>query len=66
MTGSAPPPATFATVIEAASRRREVAIGYRVHAEAYLPPLYGGELNPPKDRVLTLLPEDRIIVLSNE
>jgi ion channel POLLUX/CASTOR len=59
-------PSTFATVIEAASRRREIAIGYRLHALAYVPPTYGVELNPPKDRVLTLAPQDRIIVLSND
>jgi voltage-gated potassium channel Kch len=59
-------PGTFATVIEAASRRREVAIGYRVRAQAYVPPMYGVELNPPKDRLLILSPEDRIIVLSND
>ena len=59
-------PATFATVIEAATRRGETAIGYRVHVQAYAPPMYGVELNPPKDRRLTLTPDDRIIVLSND
>jgi hypothetical protein len=59
-------PATFATVIEAAHRRGETAIGYRLNADAFVPPLYGIELNPPKDRVLTLAPEDRIVVLSND
>jgi len=59
-------PATFATVIEAAVRRGETAIGYRVHAQAYLPPLYGVVLNPPKAGQVTLAPEDRIVVLSNE
>jgi Trk K+ transport system NAD-binding subunit len=59
-------PATFATVMESASRRHQTAIGYRLHAQAYQPPLYGVVINPPKNQVLTLGPEDRIVILSND
>jgi voltage-gated potassium channel Kch len=57
-------PATFATVAEAASRRGETAIGYRIQDEFYRPPAYGVVLNPPKNTSLTLTAGDRVVVLA--
>ncbi len=56
--------ANFATVIEAASRRGETAIGYRLQAQAQEQPAYGVVLNPAKARPLSLGPDDRVIVLA--
>jgi hypothetical protein len=56
--------ATFATITEAARRRNEIAIGYRVHDEFYRPPAYGVVLNPPKNTPLTLTANDRDVVLT--
>ncbi len=57
-------PATFATITEAARRRDEVAIGYRIHDQFYRPPAYGVVLNPPKNTPLTLTAKDRVVVLA--
>jgi hypothetical protein len=54
----------FATVVEAARRRGETAIGFRRQSEAYEVPTYGVVLNPPKSEPLTLVPGDRIVVLA--
>lgn len=54
----------FATVIEAARRRGETAIGYRRDVDAYSPPAYGVMLNPDKAAPLALDPRDRVIVLA--
>lgn len=54
----------FATVIEAARRRGETAIGYRLLAQSQEPPGYGVRLNPAKHNPLVLDPGDRIIVLA--
>jgi voltage-gated potassium channel Kch len=54
----------FATVIEAARRRGETAIGYRLHAQSQEAPSYGVRLNPAKQNPLVLDPGDRIIVLA--
>jgi hypothetical protein len=56
----------FATVVEAARRRGETAIGYRVTAQAQEPPDFGITLNPPKDAPLALDRGDRIIVLAED
>lgn len=56
--------ANFATVIEAARRRGETAVGYRLHAQAHQPPAYGIVLNPDKTQPLTLHAADRIVVLA--
>ena len=56
--------ATFATITEAARRRDEVAIGYRIHDQFYRPPAYGVVLNPPKNTPLTLTATDRVVVLA--
>ncbi|MQA97017.1 MAG: potassium transporter TrkA, partial [Streptosporangiales bacterium] len=56
--------ADFATVIEAARRRGETAIGYRLKGHSDRGPAYGVTLNPPKTRSLTLNPDDSVIVLA--
>jgi len=56
---------TFATVVESARRRGEVAIGYRVAAgPAATGPGQGVTLNPAKSATLTLGPRDAVIVLA--
>jgi voltage-gated potassium channel Kch len=55
--------ADFATVIEAARRRGETAIGYRLQAHAHIAPLYGVVLNPDKTAPLRLTEADRVVVI---
>jgi voltage-gated potassium channel Kch len=58
-------PLTFYTIIEAARRRGEVAVGYRLQAETANPDAsYGIHLNPEKSRRVVFSENDRIIVLS--
>lgn len=58
-------PLSFYTVVEAARRRGEVAVGYRMKAEAGDPhKSYGVHLNPDKSRRITLTEDDRVILLS--
>jgi hypothetical protein len=57
--------ANFATVLEAARRRGETAIGYRRDHDAYQPPAYGVVLNPDKDTPLAFTAHDRVIVLAD-
>jgi len=58
-------PLNFYTVLEAARRRNEVAIGYRLKSEADLPnSSYGVHLNPHKPGLIQFSDLDRIIVLS--
>lgn len=56
---------TFATVVEAARRRSEVAIGYRT-ADGERDPgrNFGVRINPPKSSPYTAAPGDRVIVLA--
>ena len=55
----------FYTVLEAARRHGETAIGYRVAAQAYSSADgYGIRLNPRKSDPITFSPGDRIIVLA--
>jgi voltage-gated potassium channel Kch len=58
---------TFATVVESARRRGEVAIGYRqlVHAED-ADRAYGVVINPVKSAALVLADDDRVIVLGEK
>ncbi|MEV7011415.1 potassium transporter TrkA [Streptosporangium sp. NPDC051022] len=56
--------ANFATVIEAARRRGETAIGYRLKRHSEEAPSYGVSLNPPKADPLTLAQDDSVIVLA--
>jgi hypothetical protein len=56
---------TFYTVVEAARRRDEVAVGYRVKSEANNPQeWYGLHLNPDKSQQITFSQGDKVIVLS--
>jgi ion channel POLLUX/CASTOR len=58
--------ANFATVIEAARRRGETAIGYRVKAQSNVAPGFGVVLNPTKSTPLTLTAADSVIVIAQE
>ena len=58
-------PVNFYTVLEAARRRGEPAIGYRItrqHDDAAQS--YGVITNPKKSALVTFAPEDKIIVLA--
>jgi len=58
---------SYATVVEAARRRRECAIGYRLAADADDPERgFGVHINPAKSERLALAGEDRVIVLAEE
>jgi len=55
----------FYTVVEAAQRRGETAIGYRIGAHAHRgSEAYGVVVNPRKDERRRFAPDDRIIVLA--
>lgn len=57
----------FYTVVEAARRRGEVAMGYRLHANAKdVTKAYGVVLNPDKSVPITFVEQDEIIVLAEE
>jgi voltage-gated potassium channel Kch len=57
----------FYTVTEAARRRDEVAIGYRLHRYAGdSARAYGVRVNPPKSEMISFEPEDKIIVLAED
>lgn len=59
------PAVSFYTVVEAARRRGEVALGYRVQARASdADSHYGVLLNPDKSNPITFSPQDRVIVLA--
>jgi ion channel POLLUX/CASTOR len=58
-------PLDFYTAVEAARRRGEVAVGYRLGAETGDPGVsYGVHLNPEKSRRITFEENDRLIVLA--
>jgi hypothetical protein len=60
-------PVNFYTVIEAARRRNEVAIGYRIVGNQYdAEKGYGVQTNPKKSTEVTFAPEDKIIVLAED
>ncbi|MGH3716098.1 MAG: CASTOR/POLLUX-related putative ion channel [Micromonosporaceae bacterium] len=59
-------PVSFYTVVEAARRRGEVAVGYRLASQAREAPMFGVVINPDKTSQLTLTPDDRIIVLAED
>ena len=60
-------PVNFYTVAEAARRRGEVAIGYRLmeHAKA-ADRSYGVAVNPKKSEMVTFSQDDRVVVLAEE
>ncbi len=60
-------PLNFYTVVEAARRRGEVALGCRLHADADdAARAYGVVLNPDKSLPVAFAEQDRIIVLAEE
>lgn len=60
-------PMNFYTLLEAARRRGETAIGYRIVEHAHNSHLaYGIRLNPKKDELITFAPGDRLIVLAED
>lgn len=57
----------FYTVVEAARRRGEIAIGYRVAAKAHdAGDQYGVKVNPKKSRKVTFTEADKIIVIAED
>ena len=60
-------PVNFYTLVEAASRRGEIAIGYRLIQESGdKNKSYGVHTNPKKSERVTFGPEDKIIVVAEE
>jgi voltage-gated potassium channel Kch len=60
-------PVNFYTVVEAARRRGETALGYRIVSEASnASKSYGVHTNPKKSEMVTFAPEDRIIVIAED
>ena len=58
-------PIAVATIVEAARRLEEVAIGYRIRAESNdATRAYGVHVNPRKSSQVTFEPDDKIIVLA--
>jgi hypothetical protein len=58
-------PVNFATIVEAARRRGETAIGYRLMREmGDAGKAYGVHTNPKKSAMVTFAPEDKVIVIS--
>ena len=58
-------PVTVATIVEAARRLEEVAIGYRIRSEASdAAATYGVHVNPRKSAEVTFEPGDKVIVLA--
>lgn len=60
-------PVNFYTVVEAARRRGETAIGYRTASESRdVGRAYGIHTNPPKSRETTFSPADKVIVIAEK
>ena len=59
-------PVNFYTVTEAARRRNETAIGYRLMHESGQAPNYGVYTNPKKSNKITFAPEDKIVVIAED
>jgi ion channel POLLUX/CASTOR len=60
-------PVNFYTLLEAARRRGEVALGYRIKAEANnADKLHGVHLNPKKAEKVSFTDDDKIIVLAED
>src|SRR4029079_15297343 len=58
-------PVNFYTVVEAARRRGEIALGYRLTSEATnADKSYGVHTNPKKSEKVRYSPEDKIIVIA--
>ena len=60
-------PVNFYTVVEAARRRGETAIGYRIASESKdAGKAYGVHTNPKKSQPVVFAPEDKVIVFAEE
>jgi hypothetical protein len=60
-------PVNFYTVVEAARRRGETPLGYRVTTEAAnAGKAYGVHTNPKKSETVTFAPQDKIIVIAED
>lgn len=60
-------PVRFADIAAVAAAQGEAALGWRVRAEAHDEALaFGMHLNPPKDAVVTLGPDDQVVVLADQ
>ena len=60
-------PVNFYTVVEAARRRGEIAIGYRIKAQSGdASQAYGVKVNPKKSKSVTFAEWDRIIVIAED
>jgi voltage-gated potassium channel Kch len=60
-------PVNFYTVVEAACRRGETPLGYRINTEANnAGKSYGVYTNPKKSETVTFTPEDKIIVIAED
>jgi len=58
-------PVTYYTVVDAAKRRGETAIGYRIMSDSHdAEKAYGVRTNPKKSEKVTFKPEDKLIVIS--
>jgi Trk K+ transport system NAD-binding subunit len=58
-------PVRVATLIEAASRRGETFVGYRVAARRHVRPDFGVVINPSSSWQVNVAPDDRLIVLAD-
>ncbi|MFE0821634.1 NAD-binding lipoprotein [Streptomyces sp. NPDC058794] len=56
----------FATVVAAARRRGECAIGYRSHDDSSTSPRYGVRINPPKRELRRWTAEDEVVVIGRD
>jgi len=60
-------PVNFYTVVEAARRRGETAIGYRLMSEVGdAEKAYGVHTNPKKSAMVTFSPEDKVVVIAED
>jgi len=60
-------PVTFYTIIESVSRQNQVAIGYRLRAQANdANHSYGVKINPDKAQKITFTAQDQIVIVVNE
>lgn len=58
---------TFYTLLESARRKGEIAIGYRIQAQAYdSENAYGVKVSPVKGDLITFSPEDKLIVVAED
>jgi len=58
---------TFYTLLESARRKGEIAIGYRIQAEAFdSEKAYGVKVSPAKGDIITFSPEDKLIVVAED